>query len=71
MNLKPKWPWKSKKQPQMPFNSKTGFKSEFKLSNGHSQDHLEVAYDQGENGDLPNSLTPTPAQNHSPSSETT
>ena len=55
----------------MPFNSKTGFKSEFKLSNGHSQDHLEVAYDQGENGDLPNSLTPTPGQNHSPSSETT
>lgn len=42
------------------FNSKFGFESEFTLSSGHSQDHLEMVCEQGEHGELPNSLLLTP-----------
>lgn len=42
------------------FNSKFGFESEFTFSSGHSQDHLEMVSEQGEYGELPNSLPLTP-----------
>lgn len=41
-------------------NSKFGFESEFRLSSGHSQGHLEMVYEQGEYGELPDSLPLTP-----------